>query len=304
MEWEKACAGNTSGQTNRGEEEERRGGGEGMAEGVLYVKVMTDEQMEVLRRQISVYATICEQLVEMHKAVTAHQDSLAGMRLGRLYCDPLMTPGGHKLTARQRWTPTPMQLQILESIFDEGNGTPSKQKIKDITLELSQHGQISETNVYNWFQNRRARSKRKQTAALPNNTDSEVEADDESPSEKKPKSEKQTHENLPSRTDDLSIHGTQMNSEMRSMDLETNPRQGMYASNDISRSSGSLGQMSFYENALSNPRIDHLIGKMEIPQSFSPCRPGESYDLIGGLLCTGSWQESANAHSPSVKLRL
>jgi hypothetical protein len=45
---------------------------------VPYMKVMTDEQMEVLRKQISIYATICEQLVEMHKAVTAQQDSLAG----------------------------------------------------------------------------------------------------------------------------------------------------------------------------------------------------------------------------------
>ncbi|KAG6783577.1 hypothetical protein POTOM_009233 [Populus tomentosa] len=42
--------------------------------GGLGVKVMTDEQMEMLRKQISVYATICEQLVEMHKAVSAQQD--------------------------------------------------------------------------------------------------------------------------------------------------------------------------------------------------------------------------------------
>lgn len=50
------------------------------ADGVngLYVKVMTDEQMELLRQQISVYASICEQLVEMHKAITAQQD-LAGL---------------------------------------------------------------------------------------------------------------------------------------------------------------------------------------------------------------------------------
>lgn len=53
-------------------------GGEGIGEGALYVKVMTDEQLEVLRRQIAVYATICEQLVEMHKAITAHHDSVAG----------------------------------------------------------------------------------------------------------------------------------------------------------------------------------------------------------------------------------
>ncbi|KAM3347192.1 hypothetical protein ACQJBY_021263 [Aegilops geniculata] len=136
---------------------------------------MTDEQMEVLRKQISIYATICEQLVEMHHALTAHQDSIAVMSLGNLYCDPLMVHGGHKITARQRWTPTQMQLQTLESIFDQGNGTPSKQKIKDITAELSQHGQISETNVYNWFQNRRARSKRKQAASsVPNNAESEA----------------------------------------------------------------------------------------------------------------------------------
>lgn len=48
-----------------------------IAIGSLYVKVMTDEQMELLRQQISVYATICEQLVEMHKAITTQQD-LAG----------------------------------------------------------------------------------------------------------------------------------------------------------------------------------------------------------------------------------
>lgn len=78
--------------------------------------------------------------------------------------------GGHKISARQRWTPTPVQLQILESIFDQGTGTPSKQKIKEITVELSQHGQISETNVYNWFQNRRARSKRKQLVSSSANT--------------------------------------------------------------------------------------------------------------------------------------
>ncbi|XP_062097699.1 WUSCHEL-related homeobox 8-like [Humulus lupulus] len=144
----------------------------------LFVKVMTDEQMELLRRQISVYATICEKLAEMHKAISAHHD-LSGMKLGALHCDPLMAYAGHKITSRQRWSPTPLQLQILERIFDEGNGTPTKQKIKEITSELTQHGQISETNVYNWFQNRRARSKRKQSASAPNNMEPEAETETE-----------------------------------------------------------------------------------------------------------------------------
>uniref|UniRef100_A0A452XJ99 Uncharacterized protein n=1 Tax=Aegilops tauschii subsp. strangulata TaxID=200361 RepID=A0A452XJ99_AEGTS len=44
-----------------------------------YVKVMTNDPMEALQKQISIYATICEQLVEMHRAFTEHQDSIAGM---------------------------------------------------------------------------------------------------------------------------------------------------------------------------------------------------------------------------------
>ncbi|KAK8653148.1 hypothetical protein V6N13_127161 [Hibiscus sabdariffa] len=141
------------------------------------VMVMADEQLETLRKQIAVYASLCEQLVQMHNNLTL---TATGGRLGNLYSDPLMTPGGHKISSRQRWTPTAVQLRILERIFDEVTGTPSKQKIREITSELSQHGQFSETNVYNWFQNRRARSKRKQAVAA----ESEVETEVESPNTK------------------------------------------------------------------------------------------------------------------------
>ncbi|KAK9164723.1 hypothetical protein Syun_005625 [Stephania yunnanensis] len=248
--------------------------------GVMYVKVMTDEQMEVLRRQIAAYATICEQLVEMHKSITSQQD-LAGMKLGNIYCDRLMTSTGHKITSRQRWTPTPVQLQILERIFDQGNGTPSRQKIKDIANELAQHGQISETNVYNWFQNRRARSKRKQTVATSNNGESEVETEDESPKEKKTKPESlHSHENLTLTPDEMCFQSPEISSELLSLDPQPSKAESSFPCNEVSTTSSGLAHASFYENMLSHSRIDQFMGKMEIPGNFSTYRQGENYDMI------------------------
>ena len=48
-------------------------------------KVMTDEQMEELRKQIVAYAIISEQLAEMHKAMSAHQD-FTGLSLFFFFC--------------------------------------------------------------------------------------------------------------------------------------------------------------------------------------------------------------------------
>lgn len=52
----------------------------GNVDAAMYVKVMTDEQLETLRKQIAVYSTICEQLVEMHRTLSTHHD-LAGLLL-------------------------------------------------------------------------------------------------------------------------------------------------------------------------------------------------------------------------------
>ncbi|KAL9269588.1 WUSCHEL-related homeobox 8-like protein [Drosera capensis] len=163
-------------------------GNDGSGGGSLYVKVMTDEQLEILRTQIAVYGAICEQLVQLHKSY-AEQHDLAGVGLANPCSDPSVT-SAHKITARQRWTPTPLQLHILECIFEQGTGTPSKQKIKELAAELSQHGQISEANVHNWLQNRRARSKRKQQNDAHTNAEQEVETDAKSPIEKKMEPEK------------------------------------------------------------------------------------------------------------------
>ncbi|XP_022145283.1 WUSCHEL-related homeobox 13 isoform X2 [Momordica charantia] len=244
------------------------------AAGALYVKVMTDDQLETLRKQIAVYATICEQLVEMHKTLTAHHD-LTGMRLGNMYCEPLMTSSGHKITSRQRWTPTPVQLQILERIFEQGNGTPSKQKIKEITSELGQHGQISESNVYNWFQNRRARSKRKQQNTAPAYAESEVETDVESPKDKKtrPVDFQSLQTSAPLGEDMCFQSPDQMSSELHFLDPNTNKADATFPSNGSLKPARSFSQMSFYEGN------EQLTGKIETPENYSLYQHAEGYSM-------------------------
>ncbi|KAG8373590.1 hypothetical protein BUALT_Bualt11G0040200 [Buddleja alternifolia] len=204
----------------------------------IFVKVMTEEQMEVLRKQIAVYATICEQLLHFHKS----QNHLPGVRLGNPYYDPLITSGGHKISGRQRWTPTPMQLQILERIFNQEIGNPQKPKVQEITAELLQHGQISETNVYNWFQNRRARSKRKPQAAAANNADSEVETEVELPNEKsKPEDRNPCFQN------------TQASSGICSVDPCTSKPESMLSPEGNAKIGGGFGQVPYYGSMLPNP---------------------------------------------------
>ncbi|KAK8705762.1 hypothetical protein V6N13_049355 [Hibiscus sabdariffa] len=207
----------------------------------LREKVMTDVQVEELRKQIVVYAAISEQLVELHKSMSAHHD-FTGMRLGNLYCDSVTASIGHKITARQRWTPTPFQLQILENIYEQGTGTPGKQKIKEIASELAQHGQISETNVYNWFQNRRARSKRKLQASMAASATGEAE----------------------SRTEDVVAK-----------DKKTKPAGSDFADNIANRV-----ESFYFQN--SNAGIDQLIGKVESSRGYdSYTNLAEQYGLLG-----------------------
>ncbi|KAI3462308.1 hypothetical protein Pfo_018971 [Paulownia fortunei] len=262
MEWEKQ-------RPQQAEELNDGGGGGG-----LFVKVMTDEQMEVLRKQIAVYVTICEQLVELHKSLTSQND-LTGVRLGNIYCDPYITSGAHKITGRQRWTPTPMQLQILERIFNQGTGSISKLKIQEITTELLQHGQISETNIYNWFQNRRARSKRKQQAVPANNSESEVETVVESLNEKTKPEDFHSPHILSSRTEDLIFQSPHASSAVHYEDPGTSKPEVKLPPEGSTKIGGSFGQIPFYG------RMDRLIGKMQVPGNYNPYSQQDDYNIAG-----------------------
>ncbi|KAL0423713.1 UNVERIFIED_CONTAM: WUSCHEL-related homeobox 8 [Sesamum radiatum] len=239
MEWEK----------QQPEELNDRGGGGGGG----FVKVMTDEQMEVLRKQIAAYAAICEQLVDLHKSLSSQND-FAGVRFGNIYSDPLVTSGAHKITGRQRWTPTPMQLQILERIFNQGTHSVGRPKVQELTAELLQHGQISETNVYNWFQNRRARSKRKQQAAA-NNGESETEMEAESAHEKAKPDYLQTPHILSSRNEHLTFQNPQASSAIHSVDPRTSKPEPMLPPEGSTSIDGSFGQIPLYQSMAPNPSM-------------------------------------------------
>lgn len=80
MEWDNIREAAQQETQTQNQNQNQRGGendNNNVVNGVMYVKVMTDEQLETLRKQIAVYATICEQLVEMHKSLSAHQDLAA-----------------------------------------------------------------------------------------------------------------------------------------------------------------------------------------------------------------------------------
>nr|ALK82459.1 wuschel-like homeobox 13D [Selaginella kraussiana] len=162
-----------------------------------YGVVITPYQLQLLRDQIASYATICLKLIDMHKAlVNGYHGSTNGnteVNHGRVpynnmsddQMSELEREGEHDQgrvisrkknlvsgsgngnltkagTTRHRWTPTQTQLKILEDLFGVHgmNNTPNKRRVSEITADLAKHGPISESNVSNWFQNRKARYRR------------------------------------------------------------------------------------------------------------------------------------------------
>ncbi|KAG9129100.1 hypothetical protein Leryth_006371 [Lithospermum erythrorhizon] len=235
MEWDKQ-------QPLQPPQVEELNGGSG---GGMFVKVMTDEQMEVLRKQIAVYATICEQLVELHKSLTSQHD-LAGFFIVSLF--------------------------FVFIIY--GNGTPSKQKIREITADLLQHGQISETNVYNW-QDIKIFDLSKQQVGSSNNGESEVETEVESSNEKNTNSEDlQSPHLLSTRPQELCYQNPETSSAMCSNEMVRSSKpEPVMQSEGISKPAEPFNQMSFYG------RMDQLLGKMEVPGSYNPYMQPEDYNM-------------------------
>ncbi|CAJ2650260.1 WUSCHEL-related homeobox 1-like protein [Trifolium pratense] len=60
-----------------------------------------------------------------------------------------------------RWSPTPVQLLVLEELYRQGMKTPSAEQIQQIASQLRQFGKIEGKNVFYWFQNHKARERQK-----------------------------------------------------------------------------------------------------------------------------------------------
>lgn len=138
---------------------------------------MTMTQLDTLRHQIAAYAHLCEQralltqqIAEESKPGQSRSQTLAAIAnsLGvsgaagaqPSYPGPVYSKGGDGPRG-SRWSPNPTQLARLEELFATGMGTPNGDIRTKITDELTKLGPVNEANVYNWFQNKKARTKKK-----------------------------------------------------------------------------------------------------------------------------------------------
>jgi len=153
---------------------------------------MTERQLYAFRQQIAAYAHICQQLLQITTVnATQQTDRQRAVRRDVPGTEEMRTTptptgagtewgrnagtnairiegGGHrggrgedKSQRGPRWSGTPKHYEILENLFLAGEQPPVRERLREVTEMLSQHGYIQESNVYNWFQNRRSREKKK-----------------------------------------------------------------------------------------------------------------------------------------------
>ena len=156
---------------------------------------MTERQLYAFRQQIAAYAHICQQLLQIttvsatqqtprqrearyevpgsagaHAGANASAQAFAAMAASgtanahqrKTYEEGQRVGRGEDKGVRgPRWSGTPDQYKILEDLFLAGEQPPVRARLTEITKRLQEHGPIQEHNVYNWFQNRRSREKKR-----------------------------------------------------------------------------------------------------------------------------------------------
>ena len=163
---------------------------------------MTEQQKYALRQQIASYAHICQQLLQL-----THEAALRDLQMSargeydrhathassayprekqpkkeKLHKDR-KTPasifsntGVYSVPGKVRWQPTTAQFERLEQLFAIDTTTPQGENLKQVTEELSALGPIQECNVYNWFQNKKARLKKREQDAARERMEEEMKA--------------------------------------------------------------------------------------------------------------------------------
>ena len=137
---------------------------------------LTRTQLDTLRHQIAAYSHLCQQnlLLTQQRAEESRPGVQRSATIAAIasslgvsltvsqpsYPGPVYSKDGSKPSG-QRWSPTQAQLARLEELYATGMGTPNGDLRTQITEELARLGTINEANVYNWFQNKKARMKKK-----------------------------------------------------------------------------------------------------------------------------------------------
>jgi len=117
---------------------------------------MTPEQQSQLRIQTLQYAECCKITARM-------QSDMKHWRRSHPHEEDKENPEGKGAlsSGKKRWTPTPSQLQRMEQLFHQGEIITTKDKVQQLLEELQQHGPVTATNIANWFQNKKSRTRRK-----------------------------------------------------------------------------------------------------------------------------------------------
>ncbi len=163
---------------------------------------MTEQQKYALRQQIASYAHICQQLLQL-----THEAALRDLQMSargeydrhathassayprekqpkkekphkerKTPASIFSNTGVYSVPGKVRWQPTTAQFERLEQLFAIDTTTPQRENLKQVTEELSALGPIQECNVYNWFQNKKARLKKREQDAARERMEEEMRA--------------------------------------------------------------------------------------------------------------------------------